>query len=381
MKIRNHWALALIAGSISSLTSVQSAPFSAGSDGSLGAVTITSNVTMDLPPDGRLKFASLTVNAGRVLRFNKNPLNTPVRILSQGDVVISGTINVDGTGATTGAPGIGGPGGFDGGFGGFGNGANTVGGDGTGPGRGRNIEGAPYPYFFSAAHAASAGLNSNIYGNALNVPLIGGSGGAGSDGNPGRGGGGGGGAILIASDTRITLNGIVTADGGAGAGGGGGGSIRLVAPVITGSGTFTVNGGGGFWAAASGGRVRLDCEDRYAFRDLRYQGRVSQGAQMFVDPPNTPALHITEAAGQVIPVPAAAGVQVNLPAGSSGNRQVKVAAQGFTANVPIVVVVTPETGRSSSYNAEIPTVAGSGQATVDVVIPAGGVTQIHAWTR
>ena len=378
MKIRNHWALALIAFSIQS---IHSAPFSAGSDGSLGAVTITSNVTMDLPPDGRLKFVSLTVNAGRTLRFNKNPLNTPVRILSQGDVTILGSINIDGSTATTGAPGIGGPGGFDGGFGGYGNGANTVGGDGTGPGRGRNVEGAAHPFFFSAAHAAVAGLNSNVYGNALNTPLIGGSGGAGQDGNPGRGGGGGGGAILIASDTKITLNGSVTADGGSGAGGGARGSIRLVSPTITGSGTFTVNGGGGFWVAASGGRVRLDCEDRYAFRDLRYQGRVSQGAQMFVDPPSTPALHITEAAGQVIPVPAAAGVQVNLPAGSSSDRQVKVAANGFTANVPIVVVVTPETGHSTSYNAEIPVAAGTGQTTVDVVIPAGGVTQIHAWTR
>jgi hypothetical protein len=102
---------------------------------------------------------------------------------------------------------------------------------------------------------------------------------------------------------------------------------------------------------------------------------------MFVDPPTLPALHITEAAGQPIPVPAAAAVQVNLPAGSSANRQVKVAATGFTANVPIVVVITPETGRSTSYNAEIPVAGGNGETTVDVVIPAGGVTQVHAWTR
>jgi len=83
----------------------------------------------------------------------------------------------------------------------------------------------------------------------------------------------------------------------------------------------------------------------------------------------------------VIPAPATAAVQVNLPAGSSANRQVKVAATGFTATVPIVVVVTPETGHSTTYNADIPIAGGTGQATVDVVIPAGGVTQIHAWTR
>jgi hypothetical protein len=378
MKMKNYFAAALATITAASL---ESAPFSAGSNGSLGVVVINADTTMDLPPDGRLHFITLTVNGGRTLRFNKNPLNTPVRILAQSNIVVAGTISVAAGSANEGAPGRGGPGGFDGGFGGYGNGANTVGGDGTGPGRGRNIPGSPHPYQFSAAFADPAGLNTRTNGNALNVPLMGGSGGAGNDGNPGRGGGGGGGAILLASDSKITLNGLIAADGGSGAGGGSGGSIRLVAPVIDGNGTFNVTGGGGFWAAGSQGRVRLDTEDRYAFRGLRFQGRVSQGSQMFVDPPSTPTLNITEAAGQVIPVPAVNGVQVTLPAGSSGSRQVKVAASGFTANVPITVVVTPETGASSSYDAEIPIADGNGQVTVDVAIPVGGVSQIHAWTR
>ena len=378
MKLFHYHALALAALVAGSL---QAAPFSAGSDGSLGAVTISADTTLDLPADGKLKFASLTVNAGRTLRFNKNPLNTPVQILSQGDVLISGNIVISGTSADQGAPGKGGPGGFDGGFGGYGNAGFGVGGDGTGPGRGRNVAGAPYPFQHSAAHVENAGLNTRTYGTALIVPLIGGSGGAGSDGNPGRGGGGGGGAILIASDTKITLNGVIFSDGGAGAGGGSGGAVRLVSPVVAGTGTFSVNGGGGFWVGGSQGRVRIDTEDRYAFRGLRFQGRVTQGSQMFVDPPAGGVLNIVEAAGQVIPVPAQAGVQVNLPAGSSQNRQVKVAATGFTANVPITVVVTPETGPSTSYDTEIPIAAGAGNVTVDVVIPVGGVSQIHAWTR
>ena len=154
-----------------------------------------------------------------------------------------------------------------------------------------------------------------------------------------------------------------------------------VAPIVTGNGSFDVRGGFGNWMGGSGGRVRIDTEDRYAFRSLRFQGRVTQGSQMFVDPPAGGVLNIVEAAGQTIPVPATAGVQVNLPAGSSQNRQVKVAGSGFGANVPIRVVVTPENGASSSYDAEIPIVGGNGQVTVDVVIPVGGVTQIHAWTR
>ena len=48
---------------------------------------------------------------------------------------------------------------------------------------------------------------------------------------------------------------------------------------------------------------------------------------------------------------------------------------------PITVVVTPETGPSTSYDTEIPIAAGAGNVTVDVVIPVGGVSQIHAWTR
>jgi hypothetical protein len=323
------------------------------------------------------------VNPGQTLRFNPNPLNTAVQILSQGDVLISGTIIVSGSDSVGGAPGKGGPGGFDGGYGGYGNGNGgfDIGGDGTGPGRGRNVAGSAYPYFNSAAHVDNAGLTTNKYGTALIIPLIGGSGGAGNNGNPGRGGGGGGGAILIASNTKITLNGAITAEGSYGAGGGSGGAIRLVSPVVTGTGTFNVNGGGGFWVAGSQGRVRIDCEDRYAFRSLRFQGRVTQGSQMFVNPPAGGSLNIIEAAGQVIPVPAQAGVLVDLPAGSSQSRQVKVAGSGFTANVPITVIVTPETGPSTSYDAEIPITAGAGQVTVDVTIPVGGVSRIHAWTR
>jgi hypothetical protein len=376
MKMLNYYALALAGITAATL---HAAPFSAGSNGSLGAITITSNTVMDLPADGKLHFTAFTVQSGRTLTFNRNPLNTPVRILSQGEIRIDGTITLNGGSANTGAPGRGAAGGFDGGFGGYGNVApSSLGGDGTGPGRGRRT--SP-PYNHGAAHVDVAGPNTNIYGSALIVPLIGGSGGAGSDGNPGQGGGGGGGAILLASDTRITLNGIINAVGGNGGGGGSGGAIRMVSPIVTGDGTFNVNGGGGSYHSGAGGRVRIDCEDRYAFRSLRFNGRVTQGSQMFVEPPAAGVLHITEAAGQTIPVPAAAGVQVSLPAGSSQNRQVKVAGNGFAANVPISVVVTPENGPSTVYNAEIPIVGGNGEATVDVVIPVGGVTQIHAWTR
>jgi hypothetical protein len=99
----------------------------------------------------------------------------------------------------------------------------------------------------------AAGANSRTYGNVLIVPLIGGSGAAGFNGNPGAGGGGGGGAILIASNTRIIVNGSINARGGYGPyGGGSGGAIRLVAPVGGGNGYLRADSAG----SGADGRVR-----------------------------------------------------------------------------------------------------------------------------
>jgi len=78
--------------------------------------------------------------------------------------------------AVGGAPGLGGPGGFDGGFGDLVWGLNA-GGDGKGPGGGINS----LSRFNAALRTTSISLSStNIYGNALCVPLVGGSGGAGT---------------------------------------------------------------------------------------------------------------------------------------------------------------------------------------------------------
>lgn len=72
-------------------------------------------------------------------------------------------------------------------------------GDGQGPGAGTLAAdlnatfGSPFP-----------GGNTNVYGNTLLSPLIGGSGGA---GRSVFGGGGGGGAILIASSTKVLISG------------------------------------------------------------------------------------------------------------------------------------------------------------------------------
>ena len=82
------------------------------------------------------------------------------------------------------------------------------------------------------------------------------------------GGGAGGGAVLIASSTRIIVNGTINANGGSPgspncvfAGGGSGGAIRLVSNSISGTGTLTAVGGTADTNGANGGtsgRVRLE---------------------------------------------------------------------------------------------------------------------------
>jgi hypothetical protein len=390
MKTMQTTALVAIITVMTSLNLM--AQFNPGSTGTNGPLNVTSNMTLDLPPDGIFNFTTITVTSGRTLTFNPNALNTPIYLLATGDVLIDGTIAVNGTPPTGSIPGAGGPGGFAGGFGG--QPLNVTAGDGAGPGGGKG--------------SAALGSYGTNYGNALLVPLIGGSGGAGRDGSPGPGGSGGGGAILIASPTKITINGSIQAVGGdiptywcdeSFYGAGSGGGVRVVAPVVDGSGTLNTRGGL-FHRSAPGcgcyiwcrdndlrygqaGRVRIDCLDRNAFRNLNYAGTMTRGSQMFVFPTNgVPRLDVIEAAGTAIPEGTAFGVSVDLPVGSSTNQIVRVQARNFTNDVPISVVVTPENGPSRTVQATIFQSSGNPPvAAVNVQISAGTVNRINAWTR
>ena len=346
--------------------------FDCGSTGAYGALNVTNDMTLDMPADGVFNCTTINVDAGKTLRFKRNPLNTPVYLLATGDVTINGTIDLSGNNYSGSSPGTGGPGGFDGGYGGLSISGYSTPGDGHGPGKG-TAQYAP------AAFAQIYGNNTNVYGNSWLSPLIGGSGGAGSAGNPGLGGGGGGGAILIASNSKISVVGAVICNGGYGAGSGSGGAIRLVAPIVTGSGSLTAAGGP--WGAGTG-RIRVDCPDDYSFRQLVMSGVSSRGSRMIVFPAVLPRLDIIEAAGQTIAEGTPAEVVVQLPAGASTNQTVTVQARNFTSDVPISVVVTPENAASTNYDATIS--LGSGdppKVTVNIAIPPGMKSHIHAWTR
>lgn len=241
-------------------------------------------VTFSLPPDGVLRFESLT-GSNRYVRFTKNALNTPVTILVKGNVSLAGTgccFNLDvsggsgsnGTSTTAGVGATGGHGGFRGGDGAAAviNGS-FIGGAGFGPGGGSG----------GTVNPMAEPGGGVFFGVPELVPLVGGSGGGGgwsqASGTSctGGGGGGGGGALLIAVNGTLTLTNFdLFASGGTGGSvgsgacarggsGGSGGAIRLVAArfVSGGLGRVFANAGGTSFGGSAGtpGRIRFETVD------------------------------------------------------------------------------------------------------------------------
>lgn len=262
--------------------------FSSGSTGADGPLDLTSgDRTIQIPESGILNYTTVNIPAGRTLKFANNTRVTPVYLLAQGNVVIAGTINVDGSSMSctdfsgcTGsfAPG---PGGFYGG---------QSGQPGFGPGQG-----------------TSSNPPGSWIGPLSLVPIIGGSG---SYGDLYRGGAGGG-AIVIASSTSISSAGSVVARGNfntmffgfvnitQSSSRGSGGSIRLVANSINVSGTLNACGG-------ACGVIRLEAP----IGALTFTGTSNPPAVLSTINPaiastSSPSLTIVSIAGS--PVPSYAG--------------------------------------------------------------------------
>src|SRR6185437_11241603 len=222
--------------------------FKSNSSGVDGALNITAPGVTYLDPkamhlnaagDNIFNFTTITIAAGSTLKLSEVKLHGPVYFLAQGDVVISGIIDLSGAaspGPTATAaeqiPAYAGSGGYSGGLGGIHGDPNHQALPGNGPGGGAagDVNDNP-PY-------AGGGTFTT---NRFLVPLVGGSGGGGTNDNGqyGAQGGAGGGALLIASSTTITLDasagegyGFIDARGGTGGNrgcGGAGGAVRLVA--------------------------------------------------------------------------------------------------------------------------------------------------------
>ena len=371
-----------------SAESAKGQAFSSGSTGADGDLMVTNNLTLNLPPDGIFNFNTITVDAGRTLTFNRNPLNTPVYLLARSNVTIIGVINVNGKdrpGNYMG--GAGGPGGYDGGFGGFISDTNTLlGGAGKGPGgglRGQNgsfVGSGAYGTVVKVAGTSRSGTN---YGNPLLIPLVGGSGGGGVDGSSSGGGGGGGGAILIASDTVIRVVGLIDALSGNGEANnsGSGGAIRLVSPRVYGNGYLRATGAGN-------GRIRVDSvlkfepNDPSQFFALSMTAGATFGANMVVFPPNLPRLDVVAIGTNAIPFGTGSPVFFLFDVGTSTNQTVTVQARNFNTNaVSIEVALIPDSGEKITFPAVIDNSSNPGQVVVPVTVTPNTKVEVQAWIR
>jgi hypothetical protein len=362
--------------------------FNSGSNGSDGPMDITANTTLDMPADGIFHCTTITVATGATLKFTPNSLNTPVYLLATGDVTISGTIDLSGVQGSTLLGGAGGPGGFAGGNPPTG---DMPPGDGHGPGAGRaGSQAGAAGYGEAGSNYVGTPNNGVSYGSPLLVPLVGGSGGGGM--TNGTGGAGGGGAILVASNTRIDVQGGISSSSYSCVvqpdhtyGFGSGGAVRLVSPVVGGVGTLNVFGGRDTAHVPRGGgrgRIRIDCLDKRFLATLTCTpaAATSIGAMMMTFPPTPPRLDITQVAGNAVGT--GAPVFFMLPVGSPTNQNVTVQATNFGAVVPIRVVLTPDNGSALVYDAEINnSAAGSASVNVEVDVPVNVQVHVEAWTQ
>jgi hypothetical protein len=225
--------------------------------------------------------------------------------------------------------------------------------------------------------------SGRTYGNTLLIPLVGGSGGGGSQGSL-LGGGGGGGAVLIAANTRVSINGTVLARGGFGGAcnnAGSCGAIRLVSFTVEGAGTVNADGGSTpnrGTGVGGRGRVRIDTVIRTGL-NFSITGVLSVGGNLLVLPPGT--LTVTEAAGNTVPN-GSGPVVFTLPFGSSTNRTIRIQAQDFARNVPIRVTLTPDSGGIRVFDADVDN-SSLNPAVVDVpvTVPVNTLVTVHCWTR
>lgn len=383
--------------------------FSSGSTGADGVFSPTSSQNITARSGGVYNYTTVSIPAGVTIRYFKNADNAPVVILATGNVLIDGSIVVSGSDGifnnttTPSLGGAGGPGGFDGG---------TSGSSGVTASAGKGPGGGATATSLVAGSGGTYGASSSVV--AL-TPLVGGSGGGGGGlGANGSSGGGGGGAVLIASSTKITINGAVRANGGSFVstfsgscntygGPGSGGAIRLVAPEIAGSGANSIvqavaggsvgcNQGGGVGPAGGPGRIRMEASTLTAFTGFTDPVPSIVNAPGPVSPAGSPALanvptlaiasvgglpapgtqtasysvpDISLAAGTANPVPVVINA-TNTPVGSPTEIRVRLIPRGTATSA--LVAAADHTGTFASSS-----------ATANVNLTAGQVTVLQAY--
>lgn len=343
--------------------------FSSGSTGALGAFNPAADTELQLPADGVFNFTTVTIPSGVKVTFKKNAANTPVYMLATGDVIVAGTISVNGADGASSTAGKGGPGGYDGGYGG---GPTSSGGVGLGPGGGATIGamigsthwGSGGGYGTAGGTGGYSGYTTPggvVYGNERILPVIGGSGGGGAGGGsgtsyPGAGGGGGAGALVIASSGTITVTGSITATGGRGVninnycigGGGSGGAIKLIANTIAGNGTIFATGApSAYGSAAYGGNGRIRLEAVQITRTTGTTPAYTYGMPGPVFIAKTPSLRISAVGGLDVPsspTGSYATPDITLPSATTNPVEVRLSASNIPLGTTISVSAIPLSG-------------------------------------
>src|SRR5580765_5723316 len=80
--------------------------FSSGSTGADGALDLSSlncsTCEVQLPDSGVLNYTTVSIPAGKILKFRRNLHNTPVVLLAQGSITVNGVIDLSANGISAG---------------------------------------------------------------------------------------------------------------------------------------------------------------------------------------------------------------------------------------------------------------------------------------
>lgn len=369
------------------VSSAALADIDVGSDGSDGDLHITADTVIDLSKaeskdwndagDGDgvydaakwavvFKFKSVTIDAGTTLKFTNHPSHAPVVFLSQGDIVIAGTINIDGANGhdynkpvQLSEPG---PGGFAGGRGYKSN--TAIGSAGFGPGGGK-ISNHGYGGSYGGLSGDGGG---QLYGSPRLVPLIGGSGGAGGtdyNNSGGAGGGAGGGAILMGSNRTIQLestSSLFARGGNSGSangyygGGGSGGGVRLVCDSLDFKVGATIMAIGGSTASSykgGNGRIRMEF-NKLAREPQSTPAPSTEAPQPIWQDDNTPRVTAVSIGGVNVPVDPFGGTvypYIDVVGVLNGNQEILMDLANIPSDAKVSVRLTPVSGQLQIENA------------------------------
>lgn len=360
-----------------------------GSTGVDGVFNPQANVEIDLgvlgtydPVHWRVVFnyVSVHIPAGVTVTFKNHPSRAPVVWLSQGDILIEGTVDLDGQAGVP-APNFvrsePGPGGFRGGSGGPAGPGAWMHSGGLGPG------GASVPYWHPGGTRGASGGHANN-GNATYGPtpggspygdpgitwLVGGSGGGGGcpsksgAGVNSSGGGAGGGAILLGANTlvHVAAQGAIHANGGNTGGGihfgggGSGGGVRIVAQEVrldTGASVHARGGSSGTaWGNGSDGRIRLEANVLQI--NTPSWPPASQGAvASILPPPGSGTVKVVQVGGLAVPVDPVAGLSTgsgvaDLNLNTGADTVILIRTTNVPLNAEVYLHVTMDNGTHST---------------------------------